>query len=57
MFVMDIYIARRRKYLDRYISERPILDLCKGAPHLSGTPTGEKFWWDRVQELDNNNVD
>ena len=54
MYSMEEYINRRCKYLDRYITERPILALCRGAPYLSGTPTGKIYWWYREQFADGN---
>ena len=47
---IETYIGRRRRYLDRFASSRPILDLCRESGRLSGTPTGTKFWWDQDPE-------
>lgn len=55
MFPMSDYIARRRRYLEAYSQDRPLLNICTNTHRLPGTPTGTKFWWETtgpVPDLD-----
>jgi len=47
LFTMTEYISRRRNYLVQYVATRPILDLCRVAERLPGSPL-RWYWWDQV---------
>ena len=44
------YIARRRQTVLRSITERPILEECRGAERLRGSPVRLKWWEQDVGE-------
>ena len=53
LFTMEEYVLRRRRTLAPYISDRPILQHCRDAARLSGTPTRTTFWWEQPEVVVN----
>ena len=48
---MAVYVDRRQRTIEDYISTRPILELCKAAQRPTGSRDCQR-WWDRTPEPD-----
>ena len=46
------YIARRRQTVLRSVADRPILEECRGAERLRGSPVRPKWWEQDFEEVE-----
>ncbi len=57
LFPLRVYLARRREYLNAFIQDRPLHNICINRDRLPGTPTGTKFWWETTLNAPDSDVE
>ena len=51
LYTIDEYVNVRRNTILRFVSKRPIYELCRGAERMRGTGM-RQYWWEQSMELE-----
>ena len=51
LYTIDEYVNVRRNTILRFVSQRPIYELCRGAEQMRGTGM-RQYWWEQSMELE-----
>ena len=54
LYTIDEYVKVRRNTILRFVSQRPIYELCRGVEQKRGTGK-RQYWWEQSMELEGTN--